>query len=826
MRIVSPQTRPVRYHWKSFLLNVLSPVVLAIVMFNLLIFAIVIPEMKENIIEKKMEMLKELTRAELSEINHLYQQEQQGLMDGEKARQMALSRLKSIRYGEENKDYFWVSNREPRMIMHPYRPDLDGQDLTNYADPRGKRLFVEVARVVNEKREGRVDYLWQWKDDPEKIVPKVSFVKWFEPWDWIIGTGVYIEDVRTEVDRMTRKVINISLGISFIVALLLLYMTRSSLTIEKQRSRAQAALRESEEKYRTLVESNTEGIMLAVEGRPVFCNRALLEMTGWSEAEFNHLTLEEIISPESKLQKKSGALVDVITSQTPVVLGGRNGSLISFKDVSKNRTDPEALTKLLAELQASTVLSNASVGSTAIRSIECGVETSIHQAATLMARSGAGAILVKSPQGDAIGIVTDRDLRDRALIPQLSMSETVAAIMTSPLVKIGESTLLFEAALMMQEKRIRHLVVTGEGGRVAGVLSLEDVIQAQRHPASILLKNIQNAQSADDLLGIRDKVKGLISAMLENGAKIDSTTRIMSTITDATICRLVDIAVLRLGPAPAPFAFIVLGSEARREQTLRTDQDNGIIYAATPGRESETFNYFLELGGFVSTELDRIGYQKCRGNVMASNPKWCRPLEEWARYFSDCVNAQTPQDLLDFNVFFDFRHVYGDGALVDRLRQHLYEISRDQHAFFFNLAESTLQFKPPIGFFGNLQLESSEEHAPAFNIKSAITPIVNFARIYALKHHIDECNTLERLARLQQLGQLHKSSYDETVQGYGFLMRLRLAHQAKMQLAGQTPDNFIDLQSLTQLELSMIKKIFADIVILQAKLRTEFARTS
>jgi len=823
---VSQETRPVRYHWKSFFVNVLSPVILAIAMFNVLIFAIVIPEMRENIIEKKMEMLKELTRAELSEINRLHKQEQEGSLDGETARQMALARLKTIRYGEENKDYFWVSTREPRMIMHPYRPDLDGQDLTTYADPKGKRLFVEVARVVAEKGEGRVDYLWQWKDDEKKIVPKVSFVKWFEPWDWIIGTGVYIEDVRIEVDRMTRKVINISLGISFLVALLLLYMTRSSLAIEKQRSRAQAALKESEEKYRTLVESNTEGIMLAVEGRPVFCNRALLEMTGYSEPEFNHLTLEEIISPESELLKKSGETLEVITSQTPVTFGGKGGSLISFKDVSRNRTDPEALTNLLSELQASTVLSNASVGSASVRSVDCGVETSIHQASAIMAREGVGAILVKSPGGDAIGIVTDRDIRDRVVIPQRSTTETVAAVMTAPLITITESTLMFEAALIMQEKRVQHLVVTSEAGRTVGVLALSDVIQAQRHPASILLKNIQNAKSADDLLGIRDKVKGLISAMLENGAKVDSATRILSTITDATICRLVALAIEKMGSPPSSFAFIVLGSEARREQTLRTDQDNGIIYAATPGREADSFNYFVELGSFVSAELDRIGYQKCRGNVMASNPKWCRPIDEWMRYFSDCVNAQSPQDLLDFNVFFDFRHVYGDGALVERLRRHIFEISRDQHAFFFNLAESTLQFKPPIGFFGNLQLESSDEHPPAFNVKSAITPIVNFARIYALKHHIDECNTLERLARLQELGQLHKSSCEETVQGYSFLMRLRLVHQARMHLAGQTPDNFLELQGLSQLELSTIKKIFADIVILQAKLRTEFARTS
>ncbi len=822
------QAKPaVRNHWKSIFLKILSPVILAILLFNVLIFAIIIPEMKENIIEKKKEMLKELTQAELSEISNLYQQEKSGKLDRQTAQEMALSRLKTIRYGDENKDYFWVSDRQPKMIMHPYLPNLDGQDLSNYKDPRGKRLFVEFANVVKEKGEGRVDYLWQWKDDPKKIVPKVSFVKWFEPWDWIVGTGIYIEDVQTEVDRMTRKVINISLGISFLVALLLLYMTRISLTINRQRSRAQAALRESEEKYRTLIESHTEGILLAVDGRPVYSNKALLELLDYSSAEFNQLTLEDIILSETRLKNKEGDFIEVTMSQTPVVIGGRDGSLISIKDLSTTRKTPEALVKLLSELHASLLMSNTSIRSTEIKLVECGLDTSIQQAAWMMCQKDVGAIIVKSHSGEPIGIVTDRDLRNRVMVPLNAPSGSVATIMSSPLMKIDENALMFEAALLMQEKHIKHLVVTGEGNRTVGVLALNDVIQAQRHPASILLKNIEGANSVDELQGVRDNVNGLISALLENGARVDSAGRILSTMTDATICRVIELGFAQLGPAPTPFAFIVLGSVARKEQTLTTDQDNGIIFSPTDAvSESEAFDYFIRLGQFICDELDRIGFDKCKGNVMASNPKWCRPLAQWEQYFSDCISSQTPQDLLDFNVFFDFRYVYGDRMLLSSLRKHIQTVSTDQTAFFFNLAEHTLQFKPPIGFFGNLQLESSEQHRPAFNIKSAITPIVNFARIYALKNHIDECNTLERLARLQGLGVIQKSSYNEIVQGYSFLMQIRLMNQATKLTAGQAPNNFVDLKNLTQLELSTIKRIFADIMVFQAKLRNDFARTA
>jgi len=816
----------VRYHWKSFLINILSPVILAVILFNVLIFAIVIPEMKDNLIERKHELIRELTRAELSEIEALYQQQADGIIDRETAQKTALSRLRSVRYGDEGKDYFWVTDSHPRMILHPYRPDLEGQDLSDYSDPRGKRLFVEMARVVLDAGEGRVDYLWQWKDDSKKIVPKVSFVKRFEPWDWVIGTGIYIEDVRAEVDKVTRKVINISLGISLLVALLLLYMIRGSLAIERQRSLTQAALRDSEEKYRTLVESNTEGIMLAIDGKPVFCNRALLDMTGHSAAAFTSLTMDEIIGKDSKLIARDGKTIDVIISNTPVTMGGRAGSLISFKDIGRGRANQPAVTKLLSDLQTSLLLSNSSIGATGLNTLECTLDTSIQQAAAMMTARGVDAIMVRTNADEPVGIVTDTDLRQRVLVQHRSPADSVASVMTAPLAVINEGSLMFEAALLMKEKGIRHLAISGDRGRISGILSLGDVVLAQRHPAAIILKNIQNASSAGELTGVRGKVNALVSAMLENGTAPDAATRMMSGIADASIRRIIELALERLGPPPAPFAFIVLGSEARREQTFRTDQDNGIIYSPVHDREEEVSAYFLKLGAAVNEDLDQIGYLKCRGNVMAGNPKWCRPLHDWQRYFLECVSSQTPQALLDFNVFFDFRHVFGDEMLVFLLRDHIHRIVADRHAFFFNLAESTLQFKPPIGFFGNLQLESSPESPAAFNIKNALTPMVNFARIYALKNGIDECNTLARLTRLREAGILHKSSCEEYVQGYSFLMRLRLVHQARLLLGGKEPDNLIDLESLTQLELSTIKKIFADIVVMQARLRNDFARTA
>ena len=180
------------------------------------------------------------------------------------------------------------------------------------------------------------------------------------------------------------------------------------------------------------------------------------------------------------------------------------------------------------------------------------------------------------------------------------------------------------------------------------------------------------------------------------------------------------------------------------------------------------------------------------------------------------------------NVFFDFRCACGETTQVAELRRHLHSLleGEGRHAFFFHLAQSTLRFKPPRGFFGTIQLESSGEHPSAFNIKTAVIPLVNFARMYALQNRFAETNTLERLRRLRDQGLLLPSSHDELTQAYTALMQMRLSHQAAQVHRGVAPDNYIDLQELTQLERSVLKKVFADITVFQARLQTDFARTA
>jgi PAS domain S-box-containing protein len=754
-----------------------------------------------------------------------------------------VARVQTLRYGDDGKDYFWISDMHPRMIVHPYRPELNGQDLSEYSDRAGKRLFVEFTRLVRADGAGYSEYLWQWKDDDRRIVPKLSYVKGFEPWGWIIGTGVYLEDVRLQISDMTRRVIGIALGFSVLIAGLLVFMTKQSLNLERGRSSAEAALRESEEKYRTLIEGTTEGIALVLQGRLVYGNSTLLALLGYDGTDVAGLDWEGLFDPApafggphqgtavgQRVQavRKDGSRLDVMVRASTVVIGDRAGLIVSVKDMTAHKTTEETLSRLLSEMQTTQLLPTRPVSASRLVTTTCGLDTPIRAAAAAMTRAEASAILVKGPSDEAIGIVTDEDFRTRVVAAGAESSRPVAAIMSAPLLRIPADALLFEAAMLMRERDVQHLVVTDSIGATQGVLTSREVLRAQQHSVAMLQAEIRAAACVEELRAAREKLPFLVKSLLEGGTKVEHVTRVMTSVSDGVLLRLIEMGLGEVGPPPRPFAFVVLGSEARGEQTLKTDQDNAIIYGDGDADESDAFQaYYLRLGGYVCDGLDTVGYSRCKGEVMASNAKWCKPLSAWREHFTRCVMAEDEQALHDMNVLFDFRCAHGETSFAAALREHLRGlVAAGQPAFFFHLAQTTLQYKPPLGFFGNIQLESGGEHPSAFNIKNAIIPVVNFARIYALSHHLEETNTLERLKRLLDRGVLLPSSHDELSQAFTLLMELRLTHQARRGCAGAEPDNYLELGELTHLQQSLLKKVFSDIGVFQSRLRTDFARTA
>ena len=227
----------------GILVRIILPVSLTVILFGMTIFLLLIPLIEEKLMDGKREMIRELTESSWSILAVHAEKEREGLLTREEAQLSAIESVRRLRYGPELKDYFWINDMHPSIVMHPYRTDLEGKDISNYIDPNGKHLFVEFVRIVRTQGAGYVDYEWQWKDDPDRIVPKISYVKGFEPWDWIVGTGIYVEDVRAEISSITRKLTFISLGILLLIVILSAYVVRRGMMVEQEKKQAEEKAR-------------------------------------------------------------------------------------------------------------------------------------------------------------------------------------------------------------------------------------------------------------------------------------------------------------------------------------------------------------------------------------------------------------------------------------------------------------------------------------------------------------------------------------------------------------------------------------------------------
>jgi PAS domain S-box-containing protein len=961
--------------WRAFFAHIVLPTVLVIGLFAASAFFVIVPTMQETLLDRKREVIRELTQSAWSILAEYEKEVAAGLQTRAEAQRLATSRLQHLRYGKEGKDYFWITDTHPRMVMHPYRTDLNGQDLTAFADPRGHRIFVEFVNAARGTPGGYVEYVWQWKDQPDRLAPKESYVKEFPPWGWVIGTGMYIEDVQAEIARLLRRLLWTFAGIIGVAALLLLYIVRQSMKIEQRRGQGEAALRESHEKYRALVEVTTEGIVMVLDGRCAYLNHAMLDMLGYPPDEALLLDLEDLFaeSPEdagsrtellaalgeerpvpaqfeARLRKKTGEPLEGLLTASPIVFAGKRGLILIAKDVTRQggneaellgarhanraladqlnvgvfrvalgrrptlleanaaarrlfklpegadrasvdflevfrepkvradllhdmqtqgvvtarvahlkREDGEppivslslvavrdergAVTHwdgmvqditaqkrlelqretLIAELQTSLLFLNDPIRHAVYHPPSCGPEQPIGQAAELMTRHGRAALFVASASGAVLGIVTDHDFRERVAAQGLRNTDPVSTIMSAPLVSIPESALVYEAILLMQQRGKRHLAVKDAHGQIAGLVSNVELLHFDRYSSVVMTREIARGATAEEIAAVSVRLPGLVAALVDSGARPRSVTRVITASLDAAITRLIELAVARLGPPPAPFAFVALGSEGRQEKTLVGDQDNAIVYADVEAeRDPEVAAYFLRLGAEVCDGLARIGYPPCKGDIMAKTPRWCRPLAAWKEYFGQWIASATPQDFLEINMFFDFRAVHGEAGLLGELREQIDRRLKTSPPFFVNYAQNALLYKPPLGFFGGILAESVGGHPGVLNVKDALRPIVGFARLYALQHGVRDTHTLDRLQRLLEKGAVTQAVHDEAVGAYNALMQLRLKHQIATGGGPEPPTNDLDPKALTPLDATLLKQALHQIAGIQKQIQHDF----
>ncbi|MBX3686046.1 MAG: cyclic nucleotide-binding/CBS domain-containing protein [Rhodocyclaceae bacterium] len=405
------------------------------------------------------------------------------------------------------------------------------------------------------------------------------------------------------------------------------------------------------------------------------------------------------------------------------------------------------------------------------------------------------------------GIITDRDIRIRLVSQGLDYDTPVAEIMSSSLVTVEHNQLVFEAMLQMLRNNVHHLPVL-KNHRPIGVIALSDIIQYESRNSLFVVSSIFRQQSVDDLAALTGDVHACFSRMVTEDASSRMIGSAMAVIGRSFKQRLLELAEETLGPPPVPYCFLALGSMARQEQLIVTDQDNALVLdnSFDPARHDD---YFKALAAFVSDGLARCGYSYCTGGVMATNAKWRQPLRQWERYFSEWIEQPTPESLLNSGIFFDIDGVWGETEWIDGLRRLISRKAKGNSRFLACLARNALLRTPPLGFFKDFVVESDGRHSRAINLKRRGTaPLADLVRVHALAVGSLARNSFERLNDIIEADVLPRGRGQDLLDAMEFVSMVRIRNQANDLAAGIEPDNSIEPDSLSEFERKSLRDAF------------------
>lgn len=336
---------------------------------------------------------------------------------------------------------------------------------------------------------------------------------------------------------------------------------------------------------------------------------------------------------------------------------------------------------------------------------------------------------------------------------------------------------------------------------------------------------IRGARTADDMIAVAAGIRELVDVLLAEGRPADSVTRVITTFNDLIAQRLGEIEGLKPALDESGGCWIALGSQGRCEQTLATDQDNGIIFADGYGADAGR-GRLLPLAQRVNDALDACGFPLCRGGIMAGNPQWCLTFSEWRERFARWIDEPDPQALLNAAIFFDFRRVYGDPSAALTLRAWLDEYAQDRGAFLLSMARNALSNAPPLGFVRDFAPLSRGEHAGTLDLKvNGVQLFVESARVYGLSRGVAATNTLERFAALVDARALRADEVAEFTDAFRFIQRLRLQLNADQRRRGEALHNHLDPGTLDDMDRRMLKGSLRQARRLQSRLGRDFSLT-
>jgi CBS domain-containing protein len=450
--------------------------------------------------------------------------------------------------------------------------------------------------------------------------------------------------------------------------------------------------------------------------------------------------------------------------------------------------------------------------------------TPIRHAIEIMGKHKADSVIVVNADGAPIGVLTQSDVVFRVVLGQVPLEQPITDVMSHDPLTLPESANIYDAMFSMATRGVRHLLLVDDAGRLSGVISEHDLFVRQRIGVGQVRRAIERAEDVDMLKAAQRDVRQSVFSLLAQGVGAEQMTQFISTLNDAVTERVLQINLPRHTLDDIQWSWLAFGSEGREEQTLATDQDNGIVFLLPLDADLElTRARLLAFARDVNADLDQCGFPLCKGEIMASNPLWCLTLAEWKQRFSCWIDNPQPEALLNATIFFDFRVLHGRSDLAERMYEHLLSQSMANSVFQRMLAANALIVTPPLGVIRDFITETDENGRAFIDLKKyGARLFVDGARLLALANGINVASTVKRLRRTAKLSGGVGDDVEAMIDAFNFIQLLRLRHQHLEAGHGRPGDNRIYVEQLNQLDRRILKESFRQARKLQQRLKLNY----
>ncbi|GGE72110.1 cyclic nucleotide-binding protein [Streptosporangium jomthongense] len=528
-------------------------------------------------------------------------------------------------------------------------------------------------------------------------------------------------------------------------------------------------------------------------------------------------TLHRAVGDTFCLSIEQDAFVTLISESEPFRDFCMRG-VSSLLDQVNQRIQTGAMASMSSSFSLSTPLERYALRNP----IVCSPDLPVRKAVARMHENNVGSIVITDESRHPIGIFTLRDLRTMIAKDTGTLDTPVRQLMTRDPRSLTAQADAFEAAMLMAENHFAHLCVVDEENRLIGMVSESDLFSLQRVDLVNLARTISTATHLRTLVSLRTDVSRLVDAMLAHGADSGQIVKMITTLNDVTVRRVLELNIKKNDPG-IPFTWLTFGSEGRQEQTLLTDQDNGILFQTPEGMtEDQVREKLLPFARTVNDELADCGFTLCKGNIMASNPKLCLSDREWDDWFIRFIDASTPQNLVYSSIFLDMRAVFGPTDSLHELLEKVLTRIRKNALFQKMLAGNALQRKPPLTMFRNFRYVSDGKKRNLDLKRQGLAPFVEAVRVFALANGVENANTLERMDELVRKGVFDAKDANAWKDAYSLIQAIRMRAHQEMLERGEELTNYIDPDDLNQLDRRILRESFRQAQRLQQKLEVTY----